>query len=726
MNRSLYAAPNFHLVPVEDNGAGQKFEIVGNDPQLILLEECGGAELKLNPGRYMLTFCAHPADGKLKKPMLFLDTGHGFADTPNAKFMLYNDGLDTWSVSFEIDRAVERVRLDPSEGPACTFEIVELTITSAEPKGLSRSFIHETSRSLIETSPTFCVIPFVQAELTAHGGVKPCCFFDGFVSDRGKNLSVYQSSFEEIWNSLDLRSVRQKMVLGKSVERCAGCYIQERRSGSSGRTDANSRWRSFEWGNPRNEAPEDLVANALINDYRIPGGPVWLDFDLGNRCNLRCRMCNSHASSSISRDAVHSRWATFAIETPLRWRGREAVILPSNAVGIEYEGLVVANLGEDGSSRYEANGVALITVKNLDAAIASLRLKISRDEVDSATFRLFANDLMVADGSLGRETIDRAIPISAALNYTDEFVLRIECDSAITIEELTLLRADSGGRKIGSSRLARGKEWFQDFSFIQRELLRNPDRITKLQLVGGEPLLVKETRLLLTFLIDKGFSQNIDLHIVTNGTVFDRDVASMMTEFASSYIAFSIDGFDTLNEYIRHGSKWSDVDRNIGSFISTGAASAYYLKTTVQAYNMMHVGRIASYAESRGIGLCCSFLDSPEYLSCFRMPATAREMAVAKLRRYALGEEATETNRICRADLSKELLRVAEILENTEAAFDAAIIDIFMRFTSDLDASRGQNIKHLNNELVECLEPFLFTATADLSDGCSGKPRFDS
>src|SRR5580700_9414734 len=117
MNRSLYAVPNFHLVPIEDNGAGQKFEIVGNDPQLILLEECSGAELKLNPGRYMLTFCARPADGKLKKPMLFLDTGHGFADAPNAKFMLYNDGLDTWSVSFEIDRAVERVRLDPSEGP---------------------------------------------------------------------------------------------------------------------------------------------------------------------------------------------------------------------------------------------------------------------------------------------------------------------------------------------------------------------------------------------------------------------------------------------------------------------------------------------------------------------------------------------------------------------------------------------------------------------------------
>lgn len=140
-------------------------------------------------------------------------------------------------------------------------------------------------------------------------------------------MSVYEHSIEEIWNSEAMRSVRRNLTEGRPVKECAYCYNQEKVGARSMRIDGLRAWGAG-WLNPRSETIEVIKAKAIGNDFRLPDGPEWVDLDVGNLCNLKCRMCNGLSSSSIANDPVHSQWV-YDFETPARWQGL-AMALPQN------------------------------------------------------------------------------------------------------------------------------------------------------------------------------------------------------------------------------------------------------------------------------------------------------------------------------------------------------------------------------------------------------------
>ena len=53
---------------------------------------------------------------------------------------------------------------------------------------------------------------------------------------------------------------------------------------------------------------EVLKARAIADDYRLVTTPSWLQLDVGNLCNLKCRMCCGYSSSRIDEDLVHRQW----------------------------------------------------------------------------------------------------------------------------------------------------------------------------------------------------------------------------------------------------------------------------------------------------------------------------------------------------------------------------------------------------------------------------------
>ena len=51
---------------------------------------------------------------------------------------------------------------------------------------------------------------------------------------------------------------------------------------------------------PLFQTPEEVVKQAIENDGVVNDSPVYLDLRFGNKCNLKCRMCDPLFSTLIA------------------------------------------------------------------------------------------------------------------------------------------------------------------------------------------------------------------------------------------------------------------------------------------------------------------------------------------------------------------------------------------------------------------------------------------
>jgi len=68
------------------------------------------------------------------------------------------------------------------------------------------------------------------------------------------------------------------------------------------------RW-AHGWLNEENVSLAKLIADSKQRDHYLSAIPVTYEIDVGNLCNLKCRMCHAESSSRIDEDPVHRRWA---------------------------------------------------------------------------------------------------------------------------------------------------------------------------------------------------------------------------------------------------------------------------------------------------------------------------------------------------------------------------------------------------------------------------------
>ena len=160
---------------------------------------------------------------------------------------------------------------------------------------------------LAEKEDTFCITPWLYLQSLSHGRVKACCKFKRVITQNDVPMSVYQHSLDAIWNSDDMRAIRQAMVHGERGPECIDCYKEEESGGLSLRTIRTDDWERG-WLNPEMIGIDVLKARAIADDYRVTTRPSWLQLDVGNLCNLKCRMCQGFSSSRIDRDPIHRRW----------------------------------------------------------------------------------------------------------------------------------------------------------------------------------------------------------------------------------------------------------------------------------------------------------------------------------------------------------------------------------------------------------------------------------
>jgi len=150
-------------------------------------------------------------------------------------------------------------------------------------------------------SKTFCPYPWISIMTQPTGTVSWCCVArDNFKNDDGSMVDLNKGhKIESVWNSDHMRKIRKQMIEGDVVKGCEHCYDLEDMGFPSYRTNYIRDW--FEYSE-KGEEIHEIIERSINNDYRVEEAPMYLDFRLGNMCNLKCRMCQPQNSSQIQKE----------------------------------------------------------------------------------------------------------------------------------------------------------------------------------------------------------------------------------------------------------------------------------------------------------------------------------------------------------------------------------------------------------------------------------------
>ncbi len=372
----------------------------------------------------------------------------------------------------------------------------------------------------------------------------------------GTPLSVHEQSLDEIWNSKQLRQIRHDLLEGKRVAFCEVCYQHEEAGHASPRTTSNQSW-SDGWLNAERWDLAQLDAHSTAQAHRMPA-PGSLELNLGNLCNLKCRMCHPGSSSRIARDPIQRQWSCVEEKDP---RARE----PS---------------------------------------------------------------------------------------------------------------------------------WWQ-IDAITRDLLRHPEQLRVLYLLGGEPLLIKEVGDFLKQLIHAGVAHRVGLVLSTNGTTTHAPWLKLLAAFESVTLSVSVDGFGPYYEYIRYPGRWAALVRNL-AVLRQLPRTTLAAHVTLQVYNALHIVDLFRFLDDINIPFTVFSLHLPEYLCTSVLPPHARRRAAERLREYAEQD--------CLPDRRAMVRLHARALDAQGDGVDPKLLRQFMLFTNDLDVTRGQSLRATCPELVELIE----------------------
>jgi MoaA/NifB/PqqE/SkfB family radical SAM enzyme len=130
-------------------------------------------------------------------------------------------------------------------------------------------------------------------------------------------------------------------------------------------------------------------------------------------------------------------------------------------------------------------------------------------------------------------------------------------------EFLKWVKSQSGNVNNWTGQLDVAYDWFKDKK-IKLEVFEHVSKnITALQVIGGEPTVIKEFWELLEYLDNKNTLAEKHLLISTNLTNVNPKLTRWLGKTKSWTIAASIDGIGDRNRYIRYPSDWNTILRNL-------------------------------------------------------------------------------------------------------------------------------------------------------------------
>lgn len=152
----------------------------------------------------------------------------------------------------------------------------------------------------------FCNSPWYELHIYWDGSLGFCCQESHklYPEVDSEKFNIRNTTIAEWFNSEPMRHSRLLMHKDEHISFCSRCYNEEQHSGTARRHKCNQKSVIFTRSN-FNESYQQSPGfskfeYSLHNQGHTDSMPIDLHIDLGNYCNLTCKMCAPKASSSIA------------------------------------------------------------------------------------------------------------------------------------------------------------------------------------------------------------------------------------------------------------------------------------------------------------------------------------------------------------------------------------------------------------------------------------------
>ena len=173
-----------------------------------------------------------------------------------------------------------------------------------------------------------------------------------------------------------------------------------------------------------------------------------------------------------------------------------------------------------------------------------------------------------------------------------------------------------------------------------------------LKLIGGEPLMEQAKFI---DILSKCDRKKLAILLTTNTTLTPNDeLFKLMKECDSLKVNLSIDATETLNDFLRKGSKWEKTVEVIDWFYKNFNKKDTNVAAVVSIYNVNCLDKLYQFLQDKfsGISLTYIMIDGPDWMSPKHLPENVKSIILQKIDNWQKEKDAPIWN-VLKSELSK-------------------------------------------------------------------------
>lgn len=228
---------------------------------------------------------------------------------------------------------------------------------------------------------------------------------------------------------------------------------------------------------------------------------------------------------------------------------------------------------------------------------------------------------------------------AACLHCSQYFSSRWSIDNKKAIAQSLTYDINKRNRLDGIIALAKPHAGFLPNSelVISNLKLLDLSELNSITFKGGEPFLNLETWEVLEYLDGIHILSNLEVIVVTNGTVINEKIVDLLAKCKNVRITISVDGVNELYNYIRYSDvKFEFLENNISIFNSIPSVQNIHISTTVMNYNIFNLNEITNwsiylaskYKKFQSSPYFENILHQPSYLSIQTLSDQVRQQLI--------------------------------------------------------------------------------------------------
>lgn len=251
---------------------------------------------------------------------------------------------------------------------------------------------------------------------------------------------------------------------------------------------------------------------------------------------------------------------------------------------------------------------------------------------------------------------------------------------------------------------------FVGYNYWETETFRDNfnsqlNHLDTLWFTGGEPTLIEKNYEILENLVKQNLSKKITLKFNSNMTNINKEFYSLIKEFHSVIFFASVDGFGSMQEYIRYPSKWESIHNNLTKLLNLTNIIVRPVPV-IQIANLNYIVDLFEYFESFNrkykktiFSIDPNILVYPEILDIKYLPLEFKKQAFEKIGSWYA--------KSCQYQSTQFRDKILSIRNKCYTdSFDIHKLKDYIKFNNILDNHRQHYLRDVNPELHKLLEQY--------------------